>query len=287
MSDISTLGLGRMGSALARSLLQSGYSVTVWNRSRAKVQLFAQLGAIPADSVPAAVEASPVVLVCIDSYQTTQELFEAPAVIGLLPRKTIVQLSTGSPREARSAEAWFTSHGAEFLGGAILAGPAAIGAPSTTILYSGRRETFDRCSALLGSLGGDTRFVSERAGSAQAIDLAWLSKLFGAYAGVAHGAVICEAEGADLGVYATVFPESDGARWMIDVIRKGDFSNPGASLSVWTAALRRIRDQAREAGINTEVPDFIAGILDRAEAVGHSDEHIATMVKVLRKTGHT
>jgi 3-hydroxyisobutyrate dehydrogenase-like beta-hydroxyacid dehydrogenase len=38
MSDISTLGLGLMGSALARSLVNGGHSVTVWNRSPARMQ---------------------------------------------------------------------------------------------------------------------------------------------------------------------------------------------------------------------------------------------------------
>ena len=38
MSDISTLGLGLMGSALARSLVKGGHDVTVWNRSPARMQ---------------------------------------------------------------------------------------------------------------------------------------------------------------------------------------------------------------------------------------------------------
>ncbi len=36
MSDISVIGLGAMGSALARTLLQNGYAVTVWNRTAGK-----------------------------------------------------------------------------------------------------------------------------------------------------------------------------------------------------------------------------------------------------------
>jgi 3-hydroxyisobutyrate dehydrogenase-like beta-hydroxyacid dehydrogenase len=282
MTDISALGLGRMGSALARCLVKAGHGVTVWNRSLAKAETLVQRGAIAADSVPAAVAASPVVVICIDGYRSTQALFEAPAVARLLPGKTIVQVSTGSPKAARAAEAWFTSAGAHYLDGAILAGPSAIGSPGTTILYAGHRGAFDGCCGVLGSLGGDTRFVGENVGSASAIDLAWLSKLYGALAGAAHGTVICETEGVDLGMYASVFPENDGARWMIDVVRKGGFSNPGATLAVWNAALHRVQDQAREAGINSEVPDFIADILHRAEAAGHGDEHIAAMVKILR-----
>src|SRR5260221_14329656 len=141
-----------MGSALARCLLAAGHDVTVWNRSPAKADPLVRQGAVAAESLSAAVAASPVVLICIDSYRSPQAVFEAPADAGLLSGRTIVQLSTGSPAGARSAEAWFTAAGARYLDGAILAGPSAIGAPATTILYAGRRTAFDGCRGLLGAL---------------------------------------------------------------------------------------------------------------------------------------
>jgi 3-hydroxyisobutyrate dehydrogenase-like beta-hydroxyacid dehydrogenase len=286
MSDISTLGLGLMGSAVARSFIHAGHRLTVWNRSGAKTQSLVQLGASAAGSVPAALAASPVVLICIDGYRTTQALFDEPEAVNLLPGRVIVQLTTGSPSEARRADAWFSARGAQYLDGAILGGPATMGTPKGTVLYSGRREIFDRCTALLGALGGGTRFIGEKIGAAAAIDMAYLARQYGMYAGIAHGVLICEAEGADLEAYASVFAENDTGRWMIDVIRKDAFSNPPATLSVWSAALHRLQEQAREAGINSAVPDLVSGILDRAEAAGFGAEHIAAMVKVLRKEGH-
>src|SRR5882672_3813154 len=100
MSDISSLGLGLMGSAVARSFVNAGHRLTVWNRSASKARLFVQLGASAAGSVPAGVAASPIVVVCIDSYRTTHALFDKPEVISLLPGRIIVQLTTGSPGEA-------------------------------------------------------------------------------------------------------------------------------------------------------------------------------------------
>jgi hypothetical protein len=67
-------------------------------------------------------------------------------------------------------------------------------------------------------------------------------------------------------------------------VKEADFGDPTATLSVWNAALQRIREHARVADINSDVPDFVTGILDRAEATGHGAEHIAAMVKVLRGT---
>jgi 3-hydroxyisobutyrate dehydrogenase-like beta-hydroxyacid dehydrogenase len=283
MSDISVLGLGLMGSALAGAFLKGGRRVCVWNRSPGRTEPLVRLGAAAADGLAAAVAASPVVLICIDSYASTRALFEGPAMAQHLLGKAIVQLSTGTPRQARDAEAWFMARGARYLDGAILGGPAAMGTPHARILYAGQRESFDRHRVLLASLGGECRYVGEQAGAAAAIDFAWLSKLFGAFAGAAHGALICEAEGVDLEHYSMTFPEIDSARWMIDAIRKDAFANPSATLTVWNAALTHIREQARDSGIDDRFPDFVAGILDRAEAAGYGQEHIAAMVKVLRR----
>jgi 3-hydroxyisobutyrate dehydrogenase-like beta-hydroxyacid dehydrogenase len=283
MSDISTLGLGLMGSALARSLVNGGHDVTVWNRTPAKMQPLVDVGATPADSVAAAVGASPVVLVNIDDYPSTRALLDAADVVGKLSGRVVVQLSTGTPQEARASEDWFTSLGADYLDGALLCYPEDIGTPGATIVYSGRRSVFDRCEGLLTSLGENSRFVGERVGSAAALDLSWLASLYGAFAGAAHGIVLCEAEGVDLGVYATV-GVNDAAGWIIETVKDDAFADPTATLSVWNAALRRIQDHARAAEINSEVPDFVAGILDRAEADGHGAEHIAAMVKALRGT---
>ena len=54
MTDVSVIGMGSMGSALARTLLQSGYAVTVWNRSVDKAELLVSDGAEVADSASVA-----------------------------------------------------------------------------------------------------------------------------------------------------------------------------------------------------------------------------------------
>lgn len=51
MSDISVLGLGSMGAALARALQRAGHRITVWNRSPEKMQSFVANGAKGAPSV--------------------------------------------------------------------------------------------------------------------------------------------------------------------------------------------------------------------------------------------
>ena len=68
---ISVLGTGRMGSALARALLQSGYRTTVWNRTKQKAEPLAALGATVAASVLEAVNAAEIIIVNVSDYEAT------------------------------------------------------------------------------------------------------------------------------------------------------------------------------------------------------------------------
>ncbi len=48
MTDVTMIGLGAMGGALARAFLGAGHAVTVWNRTASKADAFLELGAIGA-----------------------------------------------------------------------------------------------------------------------------------------------------------------------------------------------------------------------------------------------
>lgn len=282
MSDISILGLGPMGSALCRALIERGRKVTVWNRSPAKAEALVKLGADSAVSVAAAVRASPVTLVCVDNYQTTRALVQAHDVVSQLPGHIVVELSTGTPKDAREAEPWFVGHGARYLDGAILCGTPAIGTARGLLLYSGDREAFERCRPLLAALGEGTRFVGEDIAAAATLDMAWLSRIAAEYTGIYHGAVICQSEGVNLDLYSSVFPENDSAHFWLEPLQKNDFGNATADVAVWNKAAKRMAEQAREAGISSEVPDLVADILTRAEMAGYGRERVAAMVKILR-----
>ena len=74
MSEVSVIGLGAMGSALARALLRDGHRVTVWNRTSAKAEPLVRDGALLAHGPAAAVSASPIVLVCVEDYKVTRSI---------------------------------------------------------------------------------------------------------------------------------------------------------------------------------------------------------------------
>ena len=149
MNQVTAIGLGLMGAALARSIQRAGHSLTVWNRSGEKMQAFIDDGVDAAPDVESAIAASPVILICIDNYAVTDAIVKSDQVSALLAGRTVVQLSTGTPREARETAEWMKAHDAYYLDGAILCGPTAIGTDAAQILLSGDETAYERAGPLL------------------------------------------------------------------------------------------------------------------------------------------
>jgi 3-hydroxyisobutyrate dehydrogenase-like beta-hydroxyacid dehydrogenase len=272
MADISALGLGSMGSALAAALQRGDHRLCVWNRTAATMERFVEGGAVGATSASAAIRSSPVVLVCVDDYRVTREILEGDGAGAELANRTLVQVSTGTPREAREAAAWVGRPRGSYIDGAILGGPGSIGTDQALLLFGGPGPAYRRCEPTLRCLGGQVRYLGENVVAPAALDLAWLCQRFGLFVGVAHGARICEAEGVGVDQYASMFPEGDRARLLARVIHAGVYDHPSATLSVWYNALQRVRAQARDAGIDSAVPDFVADLFERAIAQDHGQD---------------
>ena len=117
MSDVSVIGLGLMGAALARTLLAKGYCVTVWNRSAEKAAPLVEAGAALAATSAEAVAASPVTITCVKSHpQTSLIAADWPED---LSGKTIIELSTGGAAEAEALAAQIAAKGADWMIGII------------------------------------------------------------------------------------------------------------------------------------------------------------------------
>jgi len=282
MSDITVVGLGLMGAALARVMQQAGHDLTVWNRSPAKMQPFIDDGVTAAPDVAAAITASPVILICIDNYDVASALLASAEVAPLLAGRTVIQLSTGTPREARAAATWVHAQDATYLDGAILAGPGNIGTDTSIILLAGDQAAHDRAGPLLECLGGTVRYLGVNVGAASVLDLAWLCTSYGRFLAVTHAARLCESEGVGLDDFAALFEENSMVHHDATVIHTAGFDHCTATLQVWGAALQQIQRQGRDAGINTDFPDHLAGLFEKAVEAGHGEEHVMALVKVLR-----
>ena len=156
---VALVGTGRMGSALAAALFNKGFATTVWNRTAAKTAPLARLGLRVAPSVLDAVVQADVIVVNINDYHATQQLLSRAEIESALRGKTIVQLTTGTPDEAREMEAWARPLDIAYLDGAIMSNRIDIGKPTGTVVYSGSEELFRSIKPVLLAFGGNAMFI--------------------------------------------------------------------------------------------------------------------------------
>ena len=285
MSDVTVIGLGAMGSALARAELQAGHSVTVWNRSKDKIKPLVDNGASEGETFSDAVQASSCVLVCVDSYATFEGLLNEEKSIPFLNGKTFVQFGTGTPTEARSSDKWLSEHGARYLDGTAFCFPSMVGDPESIILIGGSRSSYESVQKYLDPLGGDLRYLGENIGAAAAVGLGVLSVSAALYMGVAHGAQICKNEGVDVGHLASILYHGPKCKEMAEIIQADSYAlgslYDGASLNVYNDIVKDILSHAIETETNSELPIFLSKIYQRGVDAGFGEEDKAALVKVL------
>lgn len=282
-APVTILGLGEMGSALASSLAHSGRPLTVWNRTPRKAADLENAGAVVAASVEEAVTASAVVIVCLFDHASVHATLDP--VVDLLRGRTVVNLTTTSPEQARELGRWAEAAGIRYLDGGIMAVPSMIGGPSAEILYSGSETAFAEHRAVLDVWGSSTWF-GEDPGLASLYDIALLAGMYVMFAGYMQGAALV----ATAGVSATAFAERSAA-WLSAmtgelagygrVIDSGDYAAPGQQ-SLDFSDLSKMIEAASEAGVGSEPLAMVQRLIARQRDAGHGAEGFARIFESVR-----
>ncbi|WP_157963114.1 NAD(P)-dependent oxidoreductase [Chitinophaga deserti] len=280
---ILMIGLGAMGTVLARLLLEKGKQVTVWNRSEEKARPLIAAGATYSGDIQAAVDANDIILICLTDYAVTDQVMQGVTMKG----KTVVQLSTGTPQDARVMAGDYTARGAAYLDGAILATPSQMGTEQTPIFLSGSAAAYDTAGDALRILGGTLIYQGEAPGAASAWDLAALSTMFGMMIGFLNGARIMESEGmqvADLG--SMIHNIAPVLGQMIkdtgDDIQQQRFEDPQSSIDICAGTFALMLRLAAENKLDKGFAGFAQQMFGKAQAAGFGQHRISAIIKTLR-----
>ncbi|WP_205514058.1 NAD(P)-dependent oxidoreductase [Longitalea arenae] len=280
---ILMMGLGAMGSVLAKLLLENGKSVTLWNRSEEKARPLKAIGGIYTPDLSEAVAANDIIIICLHDYAVTEQVLQGISLEG----KTIVQLSTGTPQDARLMAASFEHRGAVYLDGAILATPSQMGTPHTPIFLSGNKLAWTRTEAILRILGGALSYYGEAPGIAAAWDIAALSSMFGMMIGFLNGARIVESEGlqvADLGnmVYEIAPVLAQMVKDTSDDIQQQKYDNPQSSLDICAGTFDLMVRLSAENKLDPGFAQFARQLFRKGLDAGYGQQRISALMKVLR-----
>ena len=285
MSDVSVVGLGAMGMALARTLMAEGRRVTVWNRTAQKAEPLIAAGATLAPTPAAAVAASPTTLVCVHTHADTRAILQtAPAA---LAGKTVIELSTGGAREAEALARWIEAQGGECLIGMIGTFPTGIGKPDTAIVTAGSQAAWTAHAAMLRSLAGKSSYIGADVGALAALFAGLFLPRQGFMFGMIYGALICEKAGVPMQTYVEQLPLTiDLVHAYYGVFAKsvpsGDFSNPPVTMETLLACFDDVLETFAHSGVPNELPELLRRLMQRGVEAGHAHEQVTALTKVLR-----
>ena len=288
MAQVSVLGLGAMGSTLARVLLERGHEVTVWNRSDSeRARAVAAAGAGRAASPAEAAQASPLVIMCVTDYPAADEVLEAPGTLSALAGRDFVQLTNGNEDQVRDQLERVRAAGGRMLAGGILGYPRHIGRPETVIMYAGDAAPFEAHAATLADLAGAQRYYGEDPGPPNAVYVAAFGFYFAALAGFLEAAALAETRGVPPGEFAAAMPGmsallldhiDDAARR----IGEDDFAGDQATVDVHLVGSARRRRTLDDAGLGSLMTGAFVEYCRLAAEAGEGGEDIAALFKRMR-----
>ncbi|MFG3022495.1 NAD(P)-dependent oxidoreductase [Streptomyces sp. NPDC048254] len=289
MTRVSVLGMGLMGSAVAKAFIDAGHEVAVWNRTPAKCVALANHGARTVWTPSEAVAWGEVTVAVLSDYRAVEEVVTSIAPGCAAPGAVFLNLTTGDAAAARDMEKTFASTAMTYLDGAVLAYPKDVGG-TADILVSGPEAAWHTCRDVLVALGSGTVHTSEAVHEANVIDTAAtggffctaLGAFYEASAYASHHGVPADRLAAHavrfLDLLRTDIPE--GARQ----ITSGAYETDQATIDTYEAAVDLITDTIRSIGQPAHISAGFLANLRAAQAAGFGDRSLAATHEVLRRS---
>lgn len=270
-SNTTILGLGAMGSAIAARLRETGHDTTVWNRTAAKTEPHAAAGSKVAATISEAITgADTIVVVLLDHASVREQLTPLDAD---LKGKTVVNLVTTTPNQARETAAWAAEHGIGYVDGAIMAVPSMIGDQHARLLYSGDEHAYNTVLPFLESLG-TAEYAGKDPGLASLKDMALLSAMDLMLLGYVQAIAMMRTAGtpaADTAaeVEAWLAAMLPHGRELAAIVDGGTYDTGGQSVDFDRFGIQSLITASREQGVSAQLLEPHRKLLEELAAAGH------------------
>lgn len=261
------IGLGIMGSSMAKNLLRAGYPLGVYSRSREKIMSLVHSGAKHVRS-PAELSAEcEVLLISVsDGAALENVIFGEHGVCraSALP-KVVVDLSTVSPILSRRCHTELAALGVDFLDAPVSGGDIGARNATLTIMVGGERHAFERVFPILGTLGNRIAHTGG-SGTGQLTKCVNQVAVALGVAAMTEGLVLAAAAGLDLQETLDVIRSGAAGSWSLDNyaprLLSGDFK-PGFRAEHMLKDLRIALEEAKSIGIDLPVTDLVCSLYTR------------------------
>jgi L-threonate 2-dehydrogenase len=283
---IGVIGLGVMGSAMARNMLRAGHQVLGFDIDDQKRSTFADIGGEVASSAGEVAGAVELVLL---SLPTTSALSAVGEEIAHTARPGLVCLEAGTfPLQAKlEAREVVTPAGVDLLDTPV-SGTGLQAADATLVVFaSGSRDGFDRARPIFEAIGRSTHYLGEFGNGSKMKYIAnLLVAVHGLAAAEAH--VLGIAAGLDPARVQEVMEDGVGSSKIFEIrgpMMVADDYPAAARLDILLKDATLIRDYARSVGAPTPLLDAAVPVYARSSEAGLGDLDAAALCRYLEDLG--
>jgi 3-hydroxyisobutyrate dehydrogenase-like beta-hydroxyacid dehydrogenase len=283
---IGVIGLGVMGSAMARNLIAAGHEVLGYDVDPAKSSRLDEMGGEPVHS---AADVSSIAELVIFSLPTTDALAAVAGEVAETGPEGLICLETGTfpLADKEAARNVLAGSGIDLLD-TPLSGTGLQAADATLVVFaSGSRESFERARPIFENIGRSTHYLGEFGnGSKMKYVANLLVAIHGLAAAEAHALGI--AAGLDPVVVQEVMEDGVGSSKIFEIrgpMMVADDYPPAARLDILLKDSTIIRDFARSVGAPTPLLDAAVPAYEAASGAGLGDLDAAALCRYLEDLG--
>jgi 3-hydroxyisobutyrate dehydrogenase len=213
---IAFVGLGSMGSLMARNLVRAGFEVTGFDANPSAMEALRRIGGTVASSAAAAAEnADILILMVVNAAQAQSVLFTAGALVALVPDGVVLLMATCPPGRVRELATAVTETGRGFVDSPVSGGTAGAEGATLSIMAAADNATMQRVRPVLASLGSEVFHVGTEPGQA-AVVKAVNQLLCGVHIAVAaEGMALARKVGIDPAIILKILGGSAASSWML------------------------------------------------------------------------
>lgn len=275
--SVGLIGLGLMGTAIAERLLEAGYTVWVYNRTREKSEPLIALGARWSDNPLAVCDR---VIISLYTTDTVEEVL-ARLADGLRPGQILIDTTTGQPEQTARLGARLAARGVQYLDAPISGSSQQTRRGEVTAIVGGPPEALEACRDLFDCCTQKTIHAGP-CGSGARMKLVSNLVLGLNRAALAEGLVFAGALGLDAGAALEVLTNSMAYSRIMDTkgrkMVEGDFRTQ-ARLSQHLKDIRLILESAAAAGQSLPLTEVHRRLLEIAEAAGYGDADNSAVIR--------
>lgn len=283
--DISIVGTGNMGSAVAIGLIDAGHRLTVYNRTREKADRLAARGAVVADTAAEAIAASEFTIVVLLDEASTRSTLLAEDTKRALAGRALISAAAMSPDEAISLSRDVTAAGGSFSEVAVGTYPDQVEARSSEFILACAPEHAESWRKVFADLGPRVHDVGAVGNASKAQMSLWLSYMFMTIA-MTYPVAAFDKLGLPLDVACSMLSDNPtlaitGAKDLIPEMIRRDYGSGSWTVDNMILSVDQAVDFAERLGFDTAVMRAIRDVYAKAASMGLGGRDVSAVYEAV------